>query len=87
MITQILSLFAISQGCNIAVTSLPSEQSRLSGGQHMHVLFHINPTRSKHSHPMMDCSNCFKNLMKNEVSCAMLAQCNIIVFEELGLMS
>lgn len=87
MITQILSLHAISQGLNVAVTSLPSEQSRLSGGQHLHILFHINTHNSKYSHPMMEASDCIRKLSKNEVSCALLAQTDVIVFEEIGLVS
>ena len=51
----------------------------------MHVLFHINPTTSKCIHPMMDYSDCIKSLMKTEVSPALLAQCDGIVFEGSGL--
>ena len=87
LLTQILVLFAISKGCNVTITSLQEEQVMLSGGQHLYLLFNIFSKSSNYSHLLLDTNNCIRNLWKNEISCIVLSQLNIIVFEELSLIS
>ena len=87
LITQLLGIFAVSQGLNVLSTSLAAEQSRMSGGVHMHVLFHIRANKTRYSHPLHAASDCIRNLSKNELSCILLKQADIIFFEELGVVS
>ena len=38
-------------------------------------------------HPTIDATNCIRNLIKNEVSCVLLNQIDIFIFQEIGLIS
>ena len=53
----------------------------------MHILFHIDVKKSRYTHPIHEASQYIRKLTKNETPFMMLRQADIIVFEEIGLMS
>ena len=86
-LTHVAALFAISQGLSVMTTAIAAEQALLSGGMHIHSLFHVQVGQKMHCHPMIEATNCTRNLIKHEISCILLSQIDVFMFQELGLVS
>ncbi|CAG0901954.1 unnamed protein product [Cyprideis torosa] len=86
-LTEVLTLFAISKGLTVVVTSLASERSRSCGGRHIHLLFPMRVTMNKRNHPLLDAQDCIRNLTKNPIKLLILQRTNVFIFEEIGLVS
>ncbi|CAG0890579.1 unnamed protein product [Cyprideis torosa] len=86
-LTEVLTLFAISKGLTVVVTSLASERSRSCGGRHIHLLFPMMVSMNRRSHPLLDAQDCIRNLTKNPIKLLILQRTNVFIFEEIGLVS
>ena len=86
-LTHVAALFAVSQGLMVMTSALAAEQALLSGGTHIHSLFNIQVDQKMYCHPTIDATNCIRNLIKNEISCVLLNQIDIFIFQEIGLIS
>ncbi|CAG0901418.1 unnamed protein product [Cyprideis torosa] len=86
-LTEVMTLFAISKGLTVIVTSLASERSRSCGGRHIHLLFPMTVTRNTRNHPLLDAQDCIRNLAKNPMKLLILQRTNVFVVEEIGLVS
>ena len=67
-LTYVAALFTVSQGLSVMTTAIAAEQALLSGGMHIHSLFHVQVGQKMYCHPMIEATNCIRNLIKHEIS-------------------
>ena len=61
-LTHVAALFAVSQGLSVMTTAIAAEQALLSGGMHIHSLFHVQVGQKMYCHPKHD----FKNVQSSK---------------------
>ena len=79
--------YCISKGLQVELKSFTSERARKLGGNHLHLVFpfHVQNNRIAFSHTYA--SSCLAQLDKDPLKKALLKRTDVLVFEEIGLLS
>ena len=87
LLLKILCLYATCLGLNCTITSVPTDQSNISGGTHLHLLYKLSANNKTSYHPLQEANEAIHNLNKNDAALAYLFSLDIIIIEEIGLLN
>ena len=86
-VLRIATAYALSKGLQVELMSFTSERARKLGGNHLHLVFPFGVGNGRVAFANDYASSCLSQLDKDPMKKAMLKRVDVIVFEEVGLLS
>ena len=87
IVSKVLFIYALCLGLNIIVTSIPSDQSSILEGTHLHLLFKLAIHTKSIYHPLQEANLCIHKLTRNNAALAYLHSIDVLMIEEIGLLN